>query len=293
MSVNRQTRGLLAGLSASALWGGMYVVSKAVLEVIPPFSLLSSRLLLGALALAIWLLLRRRWPHLGRREWIGALGVGMLGYGASLGMQFTGTKLSTAANGAVVTAATPVFVYLFAWLLLRERIPGWRWAALALSTLGVLLVIDPAQARLSPDLWLGNLILVAAALSWALYSVLVRRNTQQIGVLAFTLIALLGGLLVSLPLAAWEMAQAPLGALGWGTLAGVLYLGLAATALGAFLWNYAFETLEAGQAALTFFAQPLVGALLGALLLGEMLGSLFLAGTALILLGLLISARQK
>lgn len=290
MLSNPQTRGRLAGLTAASIWGGLYVVSKAVLEVIPPFTLLSLRLMLGALALAAVLVRRHGWPRLSRGQWIRVLAIGMLGYGLSLGMQFSGTRLSTAANGAVVTAATPAFVYLFAWLLLRDRISPRRWMALALSTLGVLLVIDPAQARLSPDLWLGNLILVGAALTWALYSVLVRQSTQRIGVLAFTLVAFLGGMFVSLPLAASEVAQAPLGGLGWGTLAGVLYLGLVATALGAYLWNYAFETLDAGQASLTFFAQPLVGAALGVLFLGESLTPLFLWGTLLILFGLGLSA---
>jgi drug/metabolite transporter (DMT)-like permease len=45
--------GLISGLTAAAIWGGMYVISKVVLEVIPPFSLLTLRLLMGALALWI------------------------------------------------------------------------------------------------------------------------------------------------------------------------------------------------------------------------------------------------
>ena len=50
--------GLLAGLGAAAIWGGMYVVSKVVLEVIPPFALLSTRLILGILTLSLVIALR-------------------------------------------------------------------------------------------------------------------------------------------------------------------------------------------------------------------------------------------
>lgn len=283
--------GLLAGLAAAAIWGGMYVVSKVVLAVIPPFSLLSLRLLLGSLALAAWLAWKRRLPRLPGRQWLQVLGVGLVGYGLSLGLQFAGTRLSTAANGAVITAATPAFVYLFAFWLLKESISRRALVALLLSSVGVLMVVDPARAQLAPELWRGNLILVGAAASWALFSVLVRRTTRQLAALPFTLAALLGGLLLSVPMAGVELSRAPVAAVGWGLWAGVLYLGLVSTALAMFLWNWAFEHLEAGLASLTFFAQPLVGAALGAWLLGEALSASFLAGTLLILLALWLGAR--
>lgn len=50
--------GLISGLSAAAIWGGMYVVSKVVMETIPPFTLITSRLLLGVGVLYIALLIR-------------------------------------------------------------------------------------------------------------------------------------------------------------------------------------------------------------------------------------------
>ena len=53
-------RGILYGLLAAAIWGGMYVVSDGVLRVIPPFTLLTIRLLLGVVTLALLLQLRRR-----------------------------------------------------------------------------------------------------------------------------------------------------------------------------------------------------------------------------------------
>jgi drug/metabolite transporter (DMT)-like permease len=284
--------GLLAGLAASAIWGGMYVISKVVLAVIPPFSLLSLRLLLGCLTLAAWLAWKRQLPRLPGRQWVQVLGVGFIGYGLSLGMQFAGTRLSTAANGAVVTAATPAFVFLFAYLILGEKISQWALVALGLSSLGVLAVIDPSQAQLSPQLWRGNLILVGAAITWGLYSVLVRRSTRQLAALPFTLVALLGGLILALPIAALELSRAPMLSFSAGLIGGVLYLGLVATALAAFLWNWTFEHLEAGLASLTFFAQPLVGAALGAVFLGERLTPLFLVGASLILFALWVGSRR-
>lgn len=287
-----KTWGLIAGLVAAGIWGGMYVVSKVVLEVIPPFTLLSLRLVLAILALgAAWLW--RGGGKVSRGQLAAALAAGLVGYGVSLGLQFVGTRLSTAANGAVITSSTPAFVFLFAALLLREQISKRRAFALALATLGVLAVIDPRAARLSPDLFLGNLALAAAGFTWALYSVLVRKTTQSMDALSFTLIAFFGGLAVSLPGAALEIGQASLGRITPGLVAGVLYLGLVSTALAAYLWNKSFEVLEAGVASLTFFAQPVVGAGLGALFLDERLTPLFLLGGMLIGLGLWLAASDS
>jgi len=148
---------LLAGLIAATLWGGMYVVSKVVLDVIPPFSLLTTRLILGALTLLPIIIFKTR-INFSQKQWLQVLGVGFIGYGVSLAFQFIGTKLSTAANGALVTSATPAFVLLFATSILGERITRQRLAALGLATLGVIIVIDPRTAHLSPELFWGNLL---------------------------------------------------------------------------------------------------------------------------------------
>lgn len=284
--------GLISGLTAASIWGGMYVVSKVVLDFIPPFALVTLRLLLGILVL-LFIIQAQGGTGFSRRQTLRLVAVGWVGYGVSLGLQFTGTRLSTASNGALVTSATPTFVLLFAAWILGERITHRRLIALLLATLGVIAVIDPRTARLSTDLFLGNIILVGAALTWALYSVLVRKVTRDAPVLPATMVFFWGGLIVSLPASAWELHAIGLGEISIGVIAGVLYIGIISTALAMYLWNNAFAQLEAGVASLTFFAQPVVGAGLGALLLGEKLTPLFLVGGLLIGIGLWLAAVES
>ena len=289
--MNRRLAGALSGLIAASIWGGMYVVSKVVLDVIPPFTLIISRLVLGSLALWLILVLRGG-THVTSRQFWQVFGVGMIGYGVSLGLQFVGTKLSTAANGSLVTSATPAFVLVFAWLILRERITRNRLAALAISTLGVLAVIDPRSARLEPQLFAGNLSLLGAGLTWALYSVLIRLVTRRLDVATVSLIAFLGGLPIAVPAGAWELSTSGMGHITVGIIAGVLFLGIIATALAMVLWNNSFAMLDANIASLTFFAQPVVGTLLGWLFLHESITPLFLVGGCLIGLGLVVASRE-
>lgn len=288
--MNKTLVGILCGLGAASIWGGMYVVSKVVLDIIPPFSLVSLRLLLGALTLLIVLAVRG-FPKITRKQFWQVIGVGLVGYGVSLSLQFLGTKLSTAANGSLVTSATPAFVLVFAWILLREEITSLRLIALFLATLGVVAVIDPRSAQLNPDLFLGNLFLLGAAVTWALYSVLVRKATQTLEVIPFSLIAFLGGLPISLTAGVWELKTIGMGEISLGVVGGVLFLGIISTALAMVLWNTAFAYLDASLASLTFFAQPVVGTLLGWLFLGERITPLFLLGGILIGVGLLIASR--
>ncbi len=290
--MNKSLIGILCGLSAASIWGGMYAVSKIVLEVIPPFTLVTLRLILGAAALA-GIYLARGGSTITKHQFWQIFSIGFIGYGISLVFQFVGTKLSTAANGSLVTSATPAFILLFAWLLLQEQATSRRILALLVSTFGVIAVIDPRNVELNPNLFWGNLSLLAAALTWAVYSVLIRKVTRNVDVLTVSLIAFLGGLPLTVPFSIGELITTGIGPVNLGILGGILFLGIISTALAMVLWNTAFATLDAGFASLTFFAQPVVGSLLGAYFLKETLTPLFLAGGFFIGLGLIIASLES
>jgi drug/metabolite transporter (DMT)-like permease len=280
--------GLISGLVAASIWGGIYVVSKVVLEVVPPFTLLTSRLVLGILALGMVILLHKRTEFTRGQFWESFL-VGFVGYGISLGFQFVGTKLSTASNGALVTSATPAFVLLFAPFLLGEKTTTRRIIALIISSLGVLAVIDPRKTEFSSSLFLGNLSLLGAALTWALYSVLVRRVSKTTDLLASSTVMLAGGLPTSILFGLIEIKTQGVGEITADIIGGILFIGVISTAIAMFLWNYAFAKLPAAIASLTFFAQPVVGTLLGWFFLADKITPLFITGGVLIGLGILIS----
>ena len=283
-------RGALYGITAASIWGSMYVVSDLVLLVVPPFTLLTLRILLGLLVLLPLSL--RQGQRLPRGRRLGSLlAVGVVGLGVSLGAQFLGTDLSTAVNGALVTSASPAFVVLFAVLLLRERLTAQRLSAIALASAGVVIILDPASADFASDTFVGDAFLALAALTWGLYSVLVRRVSlrQSTPALMITVVALLGGLAVSIPAGLLELTQRPVGALSLEIILGILYLGVVSTAFALLLWNRAFSLVPATLASLFFFAQPLAGAILAAIFLGQTMTETLWLGGVMIALGVLLS----
>ncbi|HYO88742.1 MAG TPA: DMT family transporter [Candidatus Limnocylindrales bacterium] len=284
-----QLRGAIYGLSAAAIWGGMYVVSDVVLQVIPPFTLLSLRLLLSMLILGLLAWLTHPPRPATRADYGRILLVGFVGFGISLGAQFVGTDLSNAVNGALITSASPAFILIFAVLLLHERLTGLRVAAVALATLGVVVIINPSEAGFTSNAFLGNMALAVAALTWGLYSVLVRQLSGRVDTLVFSFLAPAGGLLLTLPAAAVELQSRPVGEITPAVIAGVFYLSAISTALAMWMWNRAFALVDASTASLFFFAQPLVGAVLSVVLLGQvMTGGLWLGG-AMIGAGVLLA----
>jgi drug/metabolite transporter (DMT)-like permease len=282
-------RGAIYGLTAAAIWGGMYVVSDVVLATIPPFTLLTMRLIIGAILLGAIAMRGQRAVMPDRASLLRLLGVGVVGFGISLGAQFVGTDKSTAVNGTLVTSASPAFILLFAALILRERLTAQRIAAVALATLGVVVIIDPARADFSSETFVGDVALALAALTWGLYSVLVRQVSARFDTLIVSLFALLGGLLLTIPASAFELAARPMGDITPGIVLGILYLGVISTAVAMWMWNRAFALVDASIASLFFFAQPLVGTILSVLLLNQGMTANLWIGSALIVVGVLLS----
>lgn len=276
---------------AAAIWGGMYVVSKYVLDYIPPLTLLVIRLVIAGVIFGGMALMRRE-RRVDARDRLLLISLGLVGFTLSLGLQFWGTKLSNAHNGGLITSASPAFIVLFAYWLLRERLTWQKGMALGLATIGVLAVIGPeAGGGQGGALWLGNLCLVGAAVTWALYTVMGKMATLHYSSLTVSVYATASGLVFTTPVAyltEWQSwSPAPLPALVWW---GVAYVGVISTAVAFYLWVKGFSMMDAGSASLFFFAQPLVAAVLGALLLGETLHWYFFVGAALILAGLVVSA---
>ncbi|NLV21914.1 MAG: EamA family transporter [Syntrophomonadaceae bacterium] len=276
---------------AASIWGSMYVVSKYVLDYVPPFTLLWLRYAVAGMVLAVIMLMTRKYKVAGKDILLLAW-IGFIGYFISVGTQFVGTKLADAHTGALLTSSSPVFTFLFAWLLLGESITRRKLLALILSMLGMIAVIG-INGNESINIT-GSIILIVAAITWALLSVYVKKASYRYSSLTITTYAIWFALLFTTPVMTWEMQHqavrlfaAPLVWLG------TLYIALVSTALAFFLWNKGMDLLEAGAGSLFLCFQPIVGSILGWLLLDEVLDTAFFIGAAFIISGLIIASLPR
>ncbi|MEY2195603.1 DMT family transporter [Neobacillus sp. BF23-41] len=277
---------------ASSIWGGMYVVVKIVVSVIPPLELVWMRYLVAIVALLfIGLITRQKW-RIEKRHFLIIIAIGIIGNAISIVTQETGTMLSTAQMGAIITSSTPAFMVIFARLLLKERLTLKKGLSVCLATIGVFLIVGVGHMDLSNKL--GGISLLIAALTWALMSVLVKRVPSNYSQIVVTTYSILVALIVLTPFVLPRLHAINISQLTHPTIwGGLLYLGIVSTAGGFLLWNRGLQMLNASSGGIFFFFQPVVGTLLGWLILKENIGVTFWIGSILILTGVLFVIIEK
>ncbi|WP_018781786.1 DMT family transporter [Bacillus sp. 95MFCvi2.1] len=280
---------------AASIWGGMYVVSKYVLDFIPPLTLVWLRFIIAFVVLYMILKTTKRKQkttiQINKKDWLLFAWIGFIGYFVSITCQFVGTKLSDAHTSSLVTSATPAFMVVFATLILKENLTTRRILSTVLATLGVTIVIGWDIEVGS--YFIGTIILVGAAITWALLSIYVKIASQQFSSLVITTYAIFFSLFFITPCMIWELQSNPIGDLNTTIILGILYLGIISTAGAFFLWNKGLELMDASIGSLFFFFQPIVGSLLGWLLLNETLNRNFFIGGALIIFSVIIATFEK
>ncbi|KMP37403.1 DMT family transporter [Bacillus albus] len=280
---------------AASIWGGMYVVSKYVLDFIPPLTLVWLRFIIAFVVLYFILKVaekkQKKKVTIRKKDWLLFAWIGFIGYFISITCQFIGTKLSDAHTGSLVTSATPAFMVIFAAIILKEKLTARRLLSTIIATVGVIIVIG-WEIEIG-SYFIGTIILVGAAITWALLSIYVKIASAQFSSLVITTYAIFFSLFFITPFMIWELQSASIETVNTYVILGVVYLGVVSTAGAFFLWNKGLELMDASIGSLFFFFQPIVGSLLGWLLLNETLNSNFFIGGILIVCSVFITTFEK
>lgn len=280
---------------AASIWGGMYVVSKYVLDFIPPLTLVWLRFIIAFVVLYAILKIaekkQKKKVTIRKKDWLLFAWIGFIGYFISITCQFIGTKLSDAHTGSLVTSATPAFMVIFAAIILKEKLSARRLLSTIIATIGVIIVIG-WDIEIG-SYFIGTIILVGAAITWALLSIYVKIASVRFSSLIITTYAIFFSLFFITPCMIWELQSTSIETVNTYVILGVVYLGVVSTAGAFFLWNKGLELMDASIGSLFFFFQPIVGSLLGWLLLNETLNSNFFIGGILIVCSVFITTFEK
>ena len=284
-------RAFAALLGAGTLWGATFLAGKVALDQVGPAWLIVWRLGLASivlLPLVPWRRLGRQW----RSGEVGPADAGRILAGALLAgyimfvLQFEGLARTTAASASLIVAVAPPLLAIGAAVVDGERAGRTAWTAVALSALGVVLLVGvPGPGRTV----VGDALCVASMAGAAAWTLLSRRVALRIGALPATALQFaLAGVLV-LPFAVWREGPPP--ALSGLPLAAVLFLGVACTAGTFVLWTWAVMRVESARAGVVGNVEPVIGRALGVRVLGDTLGPFALAGGAVLVAAAVIAAR--
>lgn len=279
-----------------AFWGVNYLVARSAPGVIEPHLLALLRWGMAAALFAVptWRELVRHRAHIAA-EWRRYLVLGALGMWICGAWVYIGARTTSAINIALIYALSPVLVALVSTLWLKERFGRLQALGVALALTGVVHVIlqgrwaTLAGVRLVP----GDAWILAATLSWTLYSVLLRRWSSPLSPMARLAAVSVAGVLVLAPFTAWEVAQAVAPALSWHGF-GLALVAAAIPGFAAYL-SYAVMQRELGAArvAVVLYLGPIYAAGLAWLFLAEPLHGFHAAGMALVLAGIYLVNRES
>ncbi|WP_285610996.1 DMT family transporter [Actinokineospora globicatena] len=279
-----------AGAAAvtAVLWASAFVVIR---DAAPHFSagaLAEGRLLSGAVALLLFLVLRGEGLP-GRGAWPGIVGSGLLWFGGYMVILNWGEKLVDAGTAAMLVNIGPILIALLGGWLLNEGFPPRLLLGMGVSFAGAV-VVGVSTSGAGTSSLLGIVLCVAAAISYAGGVVLQKPALRHGSALQVTTFGCVIGAVATLPFSGQlldGLRTAPT-----SSVIGMVYLGLFPTALAFYTWAYALSRTTAGRMGATTYVVPTLVLLMSWLLLGEVPTALTLVGGALCLAGVAV-ARSK
>ncbi len=271
------------------IWGVNFSIVKFGTTLVAPLAYNGLRVMLAAVVLMAIVLLGKT-PLPPRRIVVSPLALGLLGNGVYQLLFIQGIARTRASDAALVIAATPAFIAIIGWLHGVERASARRMLGILLSIAGIALVVSStAGATDGRASLLGDLLVLAGSLAWAVYTVLLKPYTHHVPGLQVSALTMMGGAvpltIIALPaIARANWSTLPLTA--WGSM---VYSGIFALVIAYLFWYHGLRAIGPTRTAMFSNVQPVVAVAVAWIMLGETPTIWQGMGTACIVSGLLLT----
>jgi len=283
--------GLFAALLSSALGGTAIVATRYLAGTLDPLTIGAVRFGGGfAVLMLLALRERQRWPS--RADWPGAAGLGLLFFGLFPVLFNTALIFTTAARGALALSTLPLLTMLAAVALRVEPLSLRKSVGVLVAMAGVALALGTSLTAAPPGAWRGDLIMVAAALCMALYSVWSRPFIARSAPVPFAAFGMGVGAVCLLTISAASGGLSALSGLNGPQWLAAAYLAIVCGALIFFLWAFALGRTTPTLVAISVAINPVTAALLAVPLLGEPISANLIVGLIGVVAGIAIASRS-
>lgn len=265
------------------LWGSVYVFSKYAMASFSPMTVMFIRNLIAVLFIYA-VAPRKQFRKIQRQHIKYFLITGVLGYFLANGLVMHSIHMMSSTLASLINSANPVFIMLFATLLLREPMTVRKGIGIICALIGVVFVIGIDFGHISIA---GVLCSVCGVVLGAFGSTMVRKVSPHYIPEQITVCYFLLSLPFCLTMSIIETVQDPLPI----TLSGVgamLYIGIVTTGIANLLWNKALTSMDASVCSMFYPLQPMFSALFSVVLLGEKITAELIIGGILIAIGVLV-----
>jgi RarD protein len=278
-----------------------HLMAKSVTAEVHPVLVVLWRGVFTCIAYAVWFLLARSLvKRIDRSDWPMLVLLGAINMPINQLLFIWGVKYTTAPNAALAYALTPMFVVIIGMMFFKDRPHGRRLFGLVLAILGAVIVLLDRGASTSASHMLGNVMVLMASASWAVYTVMGRRLAVKYGPLYTTGLSFFTGLLLYLPVSLLVPVPLSMDPLILGTAsqsattswAQLLYLGVITSGVGYAIWVWALTRLDSSQVSVFNNLQPVLTTVLALLLFGQVPSMIFLVGGVIALTGVIMTQRS-
>ena len=265
--MKKKTLGHIYALFTILVWGSCFVLTKVMLTAYTPTQIIPLRM--GLAYLTLWAL-RPKTMKLPWKDELMFILIGITGGSFYFFLQNTASAHTSAANVSILVSMSPILTVILAQLFSRkgEKLGKLVYIGAVVAIAGVVLVVlnGTLSFHLSP---LGDLLALAAALMWAVYSILVKKYTERYDNFLVTRRVFLWAFLTSLPLVLLTDGLPSLTPLFTqpNILISWLFLGVFGNAVCFAIWNIAFKRLGVVVTNNYLYASPFVTVVVGWLLL--------------------------
>jgi drug/metabolite transporter (DMT)-like permease len=273
-------------------WSGNFVLGRGIRQQIPAVSLNFWRWV-GAflILLPVGLPAMRRQQALIRHHWKLLVLMSIPSIVIFNTFIYTALKTVTTTNTVLLNALIPIFIAITLWVGYGERLQPRQGLGVAISLCGLVFIITRGDLNVLKTLAFssGDVWTLGAGISWAIYSVMLRRRPVEMEPLVF-LTAMVGiGIVLLIPFYLWELTLKGGFSLSLSNLAAIVYVCLFPSVLSYIFWNRGVDMVGANRAGIFFHLMPVFSIVMAFLFLGERLYRFHLIGIILIFTGIVLT----
>jgi len=277
-------------LLTAVLWGFASPVIKYTLEFINPIPFLFYRFWLVSLIFLIPLIINLKKDHLSGQGFLKIFLTGILGGPLTLLLIFWGIDKTTSLSASLIVAMSPLFIVLGGAIFLKEKVTKKEQIGTVIALLGTIItIIQPSLGREGLNrshLW-GNFLIFIHNFVWATYCILIKKESQKYSPLILTAITFISGVFVLTPL--FFIQKIPLFEINSMAIPGILYMSIFSSVVAYTTYNWGISLIEASEATLFSYLQPLFAAPLAFFWLGEKITLPFIIGAVIIAMGVYLT----
>ncbi len=286
----------IAIIAACVFWAVSFIATKTALDVIPPLTVVTLRLMVSSLCFAVFIAARKQRIRLkGGKYFFRLFLLSLFGTGLHYGLQTIGIGYTTASNASLYAVTGPISIVIISTLFLREKLTVKKALGIGCALFGVLMVMGMSTLR-ELDFqgsFFGDSLVIASIFMWGAFTVLGKGMTKEVSAIELSAAVTFIGTLYMIPVGLFEisMTDFSFASVTPRVWVAVGFLGVTCSFLSTLLYLYALVRSESQKVGVYLYTIPPMTYVFAALVLDESITANLLVGTVVVLVGVFITEK--